>query len=426
MMIAAILKDKDLAETVRIVIYSTDACKSREVILSNVMHKFHISIPSEEQSRITIIKVPFCSLLDGSRYPFFTMLFQMVATVGLGAICLSKCLPDTFIDTTGAPFMYPLAKLCGCRVVAYVHYPIISSDMLKRVREMRPSYNNDQRIASSASVSSIKLLYYRFIGWAFGLTGYCVDMAFVNSSWTEMHMKDMWRGALNSDTKRYSSGRLIKLFPPCNTTHLKSISLGKRRNRVILSVGQFRPEKDHHLQLRAFHRLLSDDSAGRYKDVRLVLLGSCRNEADENILSTLRKNASSLGITDSVDFVVNAPFERLEAYLSESSIGLHTMWNEHFGISVVEMMAAGMLVVAHNSGGPAMDIIQPFEGHKTGFLATDEGEYAECIAKALNLEQNSPEDAMDIRLHGRKSTDRYSDENFGHSIVHHLGQFLRS
>ena len=48
----------------------------------------------------------------------------------------------------------------------------------------------------------------------------------------------------------------------------------------------------------------------RYKDVRLVLLGSCRNEADENILSTLRKNASSLGITDSVDFVVNAPFER--------------------------------------------------------------------------------------------------------------------
>jgi hypothetical protein len=26
------------------------------------------------------------------------------------------------------------------------------------------------------------------------------------------------------------------------------------------------------------------------------------------------------------------------------------MWNEHFGISIVEMMAAGLLTIAHNSG----------------------------------------------------------------------------
>lgn len=31
-------------------------------------------------------------------------------------------------------------------------------------------------------------------------------------------------------------------------------------------------------------------------------------------------------------------------------IGLHTMWNEHFGISVVEGMAAGQIMVAHASG----------------------------------------------------------------------------
>ena len=34
------------------------------------------------------------------------------------------------------------------------------------------------------------------------------------------------------------------------------------------------------------------------------------------------------------------------------------MWNEHFGIGVVEMMAAGMVTVAHDSGGPKADIIQ--------------------------------------------------------------------
>ena len=44
--------------------------------------------------------------------------------------------------------------------------------------------------------------------------------------------------------------------------------------------------------------------------------------------------------------------------MDAACIGLHSMWNEHFGISVVEMLAAGLVVVAHRSGGPKMDIIQ--------------------------------------------------------------------
>ena len=40
----------------------------------------------------------------------------------------------------------------------------------------------------------------------------------------------------------------------------------------------------------------------------------------------------------------------MRALLGGASVGLHTMWNEHFGIGVVEMMAAGLAVVAHDSG----------------------------------------------------------------------------
>ena len=42
------------------------------------------------------------------------------------------------------------------------------------------------------------------------------------------------------------------------------------------------------------------------------------------------------------------------------------MWNEHFGISIVEMMAAGLVVVAHNSGGPKGDIINVDNDMRTG------------------------------------------------------------
>lgn len=52
--------------------------------------------------------------------------------------------------------------------------------------------------------------------------------------------------------------------------------------------------------------------------------------------------------------------------MRESSVGIHTMWNEHFGISVVEMMAAGLVVVAHDSGGPSMDIVTTYQDQQTG------------------------------------------------------------
>ena len=48
------------------------------------------------------------------------------------------------------------------------------------------------------------------------------------------------------------------------------------------------------------------------------------------------------------------------------------MWNEHFGIAVVELMAAGLITIAHDSGGPKMDIIQP---GMTGYLANTAEEY---------------------------------------------------
>jgi hypothetical protein len=41
-----------------------------------------------------------------------------------------------------------------------------------------------------------------------------------------------------------------------------------------------------------------------------------------------------------VDFVVNASYPRVLELLSEASIGLNTMVDEHFGINVVEFMVS--------------------------------------------------------------------------------------
>jgi alpha-1,2-mannosyltransferase len=67
----------------------------------------------------------------------------------------------------------------------------------------------------------------------------------VNSSWTKAHIEALWW--------RISVPRLV--HPPCDTRALQALPLDRKFKRLYLvSLAQFRPEKDHTLQLQAFAR----------------------------------------------------------------------------------------------------------------------------------------------------------------------------
>lgn len=54
-----------------------------------------------------------------------------------------------------------------------------------------------------------------------------------------------------------------------------------------------------------------------------------------------------LSLEKSVEIKANVSYQELIQNYKTAKIGIHTMWNEHFGISVVELMAAGLVTVAH-------------------------------------------------------------------------------
>jgi alpha-1,2-mannosyltransferase len=191
------------------------------------------------------------------------------------------------------------------------------------------------------------------------MVGSLADLTMVNSSWTKGHIQYLWRFARRTGGQGKGLGRGIHVvFPPVDTSSLESlpISKSKPREHLILSIGQFRPEKDHALQLKSFASLVND-KYDKKSNVKLILLGSCRNDDDRQRVDQLTNLANQLHILDQVEFVLNQPYGVLKDYLGRASIGLHTMWNEHFGIGVVEMMSAGLVTVAHDSGGPKADII---------------------------------------------------------------------
>ncbi|GMF39548.1 unnamed protein product [Phytophthora fragariaefolia] len=283
--------------------------------------------------------------------------------------------------------------------------------MMEKVQRRDAGFNNDAAIAASAHRSTAKYVYYRVFAAAYSLVGRCcTDVAMVNSTWTYDHIKQLWGKAPTI------------VYPPCGAMREYMDFSLEGRELLALSVSQFRPEKNQLLQLQAFRVLLTkyeQQMHAKFRDFRLVLLGSCRNADDEARVQTLKQQAQELGIAERVDFVVNASFAELKRHLAKSSIGVHTMYNEHFGISNVEMMAAGMLVVANNSGGPKADIVKP----ETGCLALTADEYAD---KMLSLLEKSPAEAVEMRSAARNSSLRFSDEEFGEQFLAAISGVLDS
>merc|ERR1712046_402815 len=108
-------------------------------------------------------------------------------------ICINGFIPDVAIDTMGIPFAYPLLKLIfGCKVIAYIHYPTISTDMLKMVKERKESYNNNSTLSKSRFRSVLKLIYYHIFASCYSLCGFMTDVVMCNSSWTKNHIESLW------------------------------------------------------------------------------------------------------------------------------------------------------------------------------------------------------------------------------------------
>lgn len=63
-----------------------------------------------------------------------------------------------------------------------------------------------------------------------------------------------------------------------------------------------------------------------------MMIGSCRDVEDEARVKTIKSLCEELNVSSNVEFRVNISFEELKDQLTKAVLGLHTMWNEHFGI----------------------------------------------------------------------------------------------
>jgi alpha-1,2-mannosyltransferase len=315
-----------------------------------------------------------------STWPHFTLFGQSLGSLLLAVDAFLLLVPDIFIDTMGYAFTLYLSKLLFPSVptAAYVHYPTISTDMLESLDSTDDNHGLNAG-AGKGFRGALKRKYWHIFASAYSHVGASVDVVMTNSSWTQSHIRSLWEVARKRNRRRNNTAsgndEISVVFPPVAVSELErqiDVSSASESERLphLLYIAQFRPEKNHALILHAFAGLLSSQKpsspSARQKAPHLILVGSVRDNADATRVYKLRLLAHELQIKDSVEFVCDAPWEQVLQHLRTSSIGVNGMWNEHFGIGVVEYQAAGLISVVNDSGGPRMDIVVDVEDGVTG------------------------------------------------------------
>ncbi|KAH6848279.1 glycosyltransferase family 4 protein [Chaetomium sp. MPI-CAGE-AT-0009] len=393
------------------VVYTGDHGVSKDAILARVKNRFNIHL---HPPTVNFLYLSTRHWVLASTWPRFTLAGQSLGSLVLAWDAFSLLVPDIFVDTMGYAFALGLSKfLFGSAVPtgAYVHYPTISTDMLDSLKPAAVGGAAPQGVNAGQGAGlrgQLKKTYWRLFARVYSRVGASADVVMTNSTWTQGHIKRLWGPLRNG---RAAGADIAVVYPPVAVSELEhevevSRASEARREKVLLYIAQFRPEKNHQLILQSFADFLKAGSDAA-RGAKLVLVGSVRDDQDSKRVYQLRLLVNELQIRDRVEFHLDASWPEILDWLRRSSVGVNGMWNEHFGIGVVEYQAAGLVAVVHDSGGPKMDIVVDVEGEPTGFHATTPAEFADGFEKALSLP-----DKYAVRQRARQSAKRFTEEEF--------------
>ena len=400
--------------------------KDRFNIELNALSKnnFYSNINYNLQSQINnklIVDIELISMRSGYMLrpqKFLTMFLQILGQIYFGFEIITNIVSDVYCDTTGLPFCYFILKYFGhAKVTSYTHYPFISEEMIYQVKHNIDGVHSQGFLNKITIFKKIKLYYYQLILKLYELMGNkCLSFAYVNSTWTFNHMSHIW-------SELFKKQKLLILYPPCSISIYKEAAKNKQRQNIIVSFAQFRREKRQYLQIKILAKLREKlQNYPGFQDLELHIIGGVRNSEDQQMLDSLVLYSKQLGVQDYVKFLPNGSIEQIMEEFAKAKIGIHTMVDEHFGITLIEMMAAGLIMVTHKSAGAKDDIlISSEDGEKPGFLVENENDYVVQIEELLIRYDQIKNQLINAST---KRAEKFSDEAFKAQFISQINEFL--
>ncbi len=192
------------------------------------------------------------------------------------------------------------------------------------------------------------------------------------------------------------------LYPPVDTerfSHAYSRPINSREAKVLV-VSRFSPEKQIENAIKVAHLLRGS--------IKFQIVGSL-TPANRPYFRMLQQMIGTYGLSQLVTLTPNASNKELLDAMSKSTVYLHTMIGEHFGVSIVEAMSAGLLPIVPAYGGCSEIVPTEYQYHTLQ-------EAADYIAK--NMKYSDDEKRMQMHEISRQ----FSPDNFRKAMKQYIEQ----
>jgi len=212
----------------------------------------------------------------------------------------------TFSSQTLSAFETELFKKTK-KNIAYVHFPEI------------PDYY--------AHYTASKRLYWWLYKTQLERHINQLGLVFCNSNYTKEVIKKYWN--------RLGIVEPVVAYPPVEEQFWSQKPLAQRVNRVVYTA-RFVPLKRHDILKQL---------AAKFPQIEFVSVGLLR-DTEQAWFENFSKN-----LPTNYNVKPNLPEKQKIALLQDSTIYVHLMEGEHFGIAPMEALASGCITLVHDSGG---------------------------------------------------------------------------
>ena len=145
----------------------------------------------------------------------------------------------------------------------------------------------------------------------------------------------------------------LVIYPPVEVEAFAKAAMGSGRQNLVVSVGRYSPEKNYENVLQVAKHL---------RNVQFSVVGAFSGGKSANYYQKFRSKTADEQLAN-VELLKALDFNDLLKLYGKAKIYLHSMKDEHFGITIIEAMAAGLVPVVYRGGGPWEDILKAKQGH---------------------------------------------------------------
>ena len=302
---------------------------------------------------------------------FQALLCAIRCTIVALYVCLFCKVDVAIVDLVSLPvFIFAIFRK---PVIFYCHYPdqLLAASLRHRVK---PSF--------------FKRVYRKIVDSIEAFSLSCANVVCCNSRFTKSKF-ELTFPKLKSP---------VVIYPCVNSDSMTNVK--RNPELMLLSINRYERKKSISLAIETLfvlrHRIPNAE------ELRLVIAGGYDDRLSTNVtyFEELQQLVEARGLSENVTLLRNISEEhRLRLYQSALAV-LYTPSDEHFGIVPLEAMAAGVPVIAVNSGGP----MESIDDGKTGILCESS---AHAFSLAITPLIQDTQQSIRMGETGRKRVAKY-------------------